>query len=195
MHRLFVPSWGPSDWRRLLANPGSQWVRRKSAYELAVAWEAARGTARGLPDRVAAILDTHDTTKCARLILGLPELQVSLPGGGHASQTDLWALLRADTRLVSMAVESKSGEPFDRPVSAWLSDAKEGSGKPARLEALRAILAVGSLELGHIRYQLLHRCASAILLAREYSACAAVLLIQAFGAERDQDSRADFAQK
>ena len=41
MHRLFIPSWGPSDWRRLLANPSTQWVRRKSAFELAVAWESA----------------------------------------------------------------------------------------------------------------------------------------------------------
>ena len=27
MRRLFVPSWGPSDWRRLLADPAKQWVR------------------------------------------------------------------------------------------------------------------------------------------------------------------------
>jgi hypothetical protein len=40
--------------------------------------------------------------------LGIPEHQVQFDGGGHASQTDLWALLRAPIGLVSMAVEAKN---------------------------------------------------------------------------------------
>src|SRR5580765_2178354 len=143
MHRLFVPSWGPSDWRRLLANPSTQWVRGKSALELAVAWEAARITTRGIPTEVIAVLDANDLTRGSRLVLGLPELQVELPGGGHQSQTDLWALLRTEHHLVSLAVEAKCGESFDRPVEEWLKDVKPNSGKPQRLEKLRELLSLG----------------------------------------------------
>jgi len=192
MHRLFVPSWGPSDWRRLLANPSTQWVRRKSAFELAVTWESARRTERGIPSRVAEFLDKHELTRGSRLVLGLPELQVDFPGGGHQSQTDLWALLRAPDQLVSLAVEAKSGEALDKPVAEWLKDVSPTSGKPARLAALREILCLTDSELAGIRYQLLHRSAAAVRMAEEYGASVAVLLVQAFGGVLDQASHTDF---
>lgn len=192
MHRLFVPTWGPSDWRRLLANPSTQWVKGKSALELAVAWEAARRDKRGLPADVAALLDTHHLTREASLLMGLPELQVELPGGGHQSQTDLWALLRTPSQLISLAVEAKSGEAFDRPVQEWLKDAGPTSGKPARLAALREDLGLADAELAGIRYQLLHRAAAAVRMADRFRASVAVLLIQAFGGDNDRESRSDF---
>src|SRR5205823_4916150 len=60
MRRLFVPTAGPSDWRRLLADPQKQWRPEKSAFEAAVSWEAARQSKRGLPPEVAAALDSQD---------------------------------------------------------------------------------------------------------------------------------------
>lgn len=194
MHRLFVPSWGPSDWRRLLASPGSQWVRGKSAFELAVSWEAARRTRRGIPEAVVEFLDRHELTRDSRLLLGLPELQVDLPGGGHASQTDLWALLGGGQHLISLAVEAKSGEPFDQPVDEWLKAASANSGKPARLAALREDLGLADCELAGIRYQLLHRGAAALRMAQEFGASTAVLLVQSFGGSRDRASLADFSR-
>ncbi len=110
MRRLFVPTFGPSDWRRLLADPEKQWRSAKSAYESAVAWEAARSDARGLPPDVAGLLDTHEAFRGATLLLGIPEHQVPLDGGGHASQTDFWALLDAPIGVTSVAVEAKAGE-------------------------------------------------------------------------------------
>lgn len=38
--RLLVPTVGLMDWQRLLCNPQKQWRKGRSAYELAVAWEA-----------------------------------------------------------------------------------------------------------------------------------------------------------
>lgn len=194
MHRLFVPSLGPSDWRRILANPSTQWVRGKSALELAVAWEAARKTERGLPPQVAVLLDSHELTCGSRLVLGLPELQIELPGGGHQSQTDLWALLRADQHLISLAVEAKSGEAFDKRVEEWLKDTRPNSGKPVRLGKLREMLCLADADVGQVRYQLLHRTAAALRMAEECGASVAVLLVQAFGGERDESSRSDFSQ-
>lgn len=194
MNRLFVPSWGPSDWRRLLANPSTQWVRGKSAFELAVAWEAARKTERGIPPAVAEFLDEHDLTRGSKLVIGLPELQVEFPGGGHQSQTDLWVLLKAGDRLISVAVEAKSGESLDKPVGEWLKDISPNSGKPARLAALRDILRLADTDVAQIRYQLLHRSAAAVRMAEDLNASTAVLLVQAFGGARDLPSRTDFSK-
>jgi hypothetical protein len=181
MRRLFVPTFGPSDWRRLLAKPATQWREKKSAYETAVAWEAARRTERGLPPAIAAVLDTSEHFRGASLLLALPEHQGALEGGGHKSQTDLWALISAPIGVVSVAVEAKASEPFDKKVSDWLVGAKAESGKPARLKQLRGILGIGEEEALSCRYQLLHRSVIAILEAKRFQLRTALLLIHAFG--------------
>lgn len=191
MNRLLVPTSGPGDWRRLLADPGRQWVKGRSALELAVSWESARRMPRGLPPRVAALLDTHPQMNGAELLVGIPEHQVQFDGGGHASQTDLWALLRAPIGLVSMSVEAKAGEGFDRTIAGWLADAKPTSGKPARLAQLKGILGIANDLPGTLRYQLLHRTASAVREAERFGAAAAVLLVQSFSS--DSDSVAAYA--
>ncbi len=199
MRRIFTPTYGPSDWRRLLADPTTQWRRRKSAYELAVSWESASRSGRGLPSDVQAILDGEPTTSGAELLLALPELQVELPGGGHASQTDLWALLRRPAgvaqpghALISVAIEAKAGESFDHIVSDWLKDAKPSSGKPTRLAHLCKTLGLDVQGVGQLRYQLFHRAVVALSMAERFGASAAVLLVQAFGGPADASSLKDF---
>jgi hypothetical protein len=181
MNRIFIPTLGPTDWRRLLADPQKQWRQKKSAWEAAVAWEAARRTTRGLPDAIATLLDSEPTFFGASLVLGLPEHQVALEGGGHASQADLWVLVSTDTGLVSMSIEAKAGESFDRLVSDWSKDASPNSGKPTRLSQLRAILELTEDDVQHCRYQLLHRSVSAILEAQRFKLSTALFLVQAFG--------------
>lgn len=185
MSRLVVPTMGPSDWRRLLANPATQWRQTKSAFEAAVAWEAARTSPRGLPPAVAAVLDAEPHFRDASLLLGIPEHQVELAGGGHASQTDFWALLGTKSGVVSVAVEAKAGETFDRPVAEWLADASEKSGKPKRLEQLCDILEIGRQDAEGLSYQLMHRPVAAILEAARFQVPRALFLVHAFG---DNDS-------
>ena len=188
VHRLFVPTHGASDWRRLLADPAKHWRRGKSAYELAVAWEAASRTARGIPISIAGVLDSVPILRGATLVVGLPELQLDLPGGGHASQTDLWALLDTGERLVSMAVEAKAGERLGDTVGDWLAGGKPGNRRPVRLAALCQRLAISDTGLEAVRYQLLHRVASALIMAERFRARLAVLLIVSFDKDRDQES-------
>jgi hypothetical protein len=55
MRQLFVPTAGPCDWQRLLADPQRHWRQGKTAYELAVAgFEAQRWgfRTRGTPRTV-----------------------------------------------------------------------------------------------------------------------------------------------
>lgn len=192
MSRILIPALGPTDWRRLLADPARQWRPGKSAFESAVAWEAAKRTARGLPPEVERLLDGSPAFGAARLLLGVPEHQVELDGGGHASQTDFWALIETASGVVSMAVEAKAGEPFDRPVNEWLEDASGRSGKPERLAQLCRILGLETVAVGGLRYQLMHRPVAAILEAKRFRLQRALFLVHAFGDNRD--SLSDYVQ-
>jgi Domain of unknown function (DUF6946) len=62
--------------------------------------------------------------------------------------------------LVSIAVEGKAGEPFGPPISEWLRD--DSVGKRVRLDALCKVLGLVSEADSLLRYQLLHRSASAM---------------------------------
>jgi hypothetical protein len=194
MALLLTSTCGPTEWRRLLGDPDKHWVRGRSAFECAVSWEAAKRNSRGLPEPVVTILDTCELTQNATLLLGLPEHRVEIAGGGHPSQNDVWALLRTPKATVSMAVEAKSGETFDKYVSEWIRDASSQSGKPKRLAALKQVLGIGEANLEGVRYQLLHRTASPLLEATRFHASAAVLLIQSFGGNRDDNSYRDYCR-
>jgi len=51
-------------------------------------------------------------------LLGIPEHQVSLPGGSTASQNDIYVLAKSSRdELISIAVEGKVSEPFGDLVS------------------------------------------------------------------------------
>ncbi len=192
MSRIFVPTTGAADWQKLLANPNLHWVPEHSAYELAVTWEVAQKksklSARGLPQEVADLLDQQPDTNGASLIFAVPEHQVALKGQGYASQTDLWALLRSSTGLISMAVEGKAGEPFDVTVKEWLDRAdnqRSADNRQVRLNGLGDTLGLSAGEmqepnLDPFCYQLLHRTASAILEAQRCGADHAIMLVQSF---------------
>ena len=86
--------------------------------------------------------------------------------GSHlgASQNDLFALMRVGDRTVACTVEGKVEEPFDMPMKSWLQNASDG-----KRERLTFICDLLGLELPlpeTIRYQLLHRVASAIIEAK-----------------------------
>lgn len=190
MSKLYTPTFGPSDWRRFLANPEGQWRNTKSAFELAVAWESSRKSVRGLPPEVAALFDGHSEFKGATLLLGIPEHQVTLAGGGHASQTDLWALVSAPLGIISVAVEAKAGEKFDKRVPEWLADASPRSGKPARLQQLCEVLGINEAQARECRYQLLHRPVAAIFEAKRFQLSTALFLVHSFTS--DPESLSDY---
>ena len=81
---------------------------------------------------------------------------------------------------MAIAVEGKAEEPFgDDTVSEW-----RGTQSPGREERLAYLLDVLGLaddeRLAPIRYQLLHRTASAIIEARRFGATHAVMLVHSF---------------
>jgi hypothetical protein len=180
MKRLFVPTAGLGTWKTLLADPELHWKRGASAMELAVSWETAAKTPRGLPREVGQVLDSHPASAGAELLFAFPEHRVALPGGSRASQTDLWAVVKTTSGLISVAVEAKAGEPFGPTIAEW---AREGStGKTTRLQALCECLGMSPDANSALRYQLFHRSASAVLEANRIGTRAAAVLVQNFRA-------------
>ncbi len=174
MSRIFVPSRGPEDWRRLLAEPERQWRRGHSATQLAHAWE----TARDLPSPVRAVLETAEAFRGLELLLALPEHQVPPPPGGHPSHADVWALARGPDGLVSIAGEGQVDEPFGVTVGELLRTGSEGQRERLR-HVCRALGLATPPEA--IRCQLLHGAAAALVEAERFGARHAVLLVQSFG--------------
>ncbi len=169
---ILLPSQSADDWQRFLADPGKQWQRGYSARTLAHSWHDASGFPREV--RAALIEQFPDI----EMLLGIPEHKVAMPGRGYASQTDLWVLASASGELISIAVEGKVSEPFGPSIDEWLDGAS--ANKRARLESILSMLGCGQAIPGSIRYQLLHRAASAVLEAKRFSARHAVLLVHSF---------------
>ena len=186
MKRIFIPTKTGSDWQRLLAKPVLQWKKGKSAMTAAASWE---GASDAFPAEIAAILKSSlvEDLDGLKLLAAIPEWEVPLEGGETSSHTDVLALARNDRGLCVIAVEAKVDEDF----GPLLKDkrAEDSSGQHDRLTYLHSVLGVSSLD-DNIRYQLLHRTASAILTAREFHAHVAVMLVQSFG--RRASLREDF---
>lgn len=177
MSQIFVPTTSVEDWKRLLAKPDLHWKVGYSAMTLARAWEAA--PPHRLPPEVDAILQTSDRQgwNALRLLAAIPEYQVPLPGGQRPSQTDLLALARSPDGLVVIAVEGKVDESLGPTVGE--KRAEESAGVKERLQFLLDML--GLVECPDAaRYQLLHRTASALIVAQEFAAETAVMLVQSF---------------
>jgi hypothetical protein len=173
----FVPSQGAQSWRGLLAAPERHWVPCYSAYALAHCWEAQPG----FPPEIAALLKTSPELASTQPLLIFPEWKVPLPGGQRPSQNDAWVLGKCDTGLVSMAVEGKVSESFDKTLDDWKRDASPG--KEKRLRCLLDALSPSKPISGSLRYQLFHRAASAVLEAERMGAGYAVMLVHSFSQE------------
>jgi len=145
---------------------------------LARSWESNEGTA--FPPEVAEVLKTGSAFRLEgiRFLLAIPEYKVPIPGGDRASQTDIMALAKTLNGLMVMAVEGKVDEHFGPMLSEKKAEQSEGFN--LRLDWLLKQLKLPATIPGEIRYQLIHRTASALLIANEYCARHAVMLVHSF---------------
>lgn len=173
MTKIYIPSPGPLAWKGFLANPEKHWRTGYSARTLAHCWE----NAGGLPPEIAALFDSD-----AELLIALPEHKVPLRGGGRASQNDLFALVRATGRMSAVTIEGKVEETFGPSVGSWLENAS--AGKKERLVYLCNLLGLDTQPHSAIRYQLMHRTASAIIEAHRFGAGEAAMIVHSFSAQR-----------
>lgn len=177
MKRIFISTQTGSDWQRLLAKPQLQWKKGRSAMTAAASWEYASSA---LPPEIATLLNSSldDDLSELKLLAAIPEWEVSLEGGDTTSHTDVLALAQNNRGLCVIAVEAKVDEDFGPLVKHKRNGASDGQRK--RLDYLQLVLGLKTLDDG-IRYQLLHRTASAILTAQDFHASVAVMMVQSFG--------------
>lgn len=189
---IVIESLGPGYWRSGLADPHLHWKRGRSAWEMAVAWESRRDTESGLPPEVEMVLSSHPRFQGARLLIGVVEHSVILDDKRRPSQNDLWGVLLTNAGLVSMSVEAKAGEEFDKRLGDWFQ--QDSKGKEQRLSFLCKKLAIEEKPSKSLRYQLFHRAASAVIEARRWHLPIALMLIQSFSESKTSwQDYADFA--
>ena len=166
----YLPSNGIKDWEKL--HKPKHWRKGYSAYETANSWEEANPE---LPPKIAALFGP------AELLVAMPEHKTRLPGRGKSSQTDVLAFVCIKDRLCAVAVEGKKDEHFDKLVGKWLKGAS--AGKKKRLEHITDQLGLSYPPPDHIRYQLLHRTAAAVIEAKRFNTDCAAMIVQSFSPE------------
>ncbi|MBN1189688.1 MAG: hypothetical protein JXA46_08045 [Dehalococcoidales bacterium] len=178
MSKIFISAKCPEDWKRLLAEPEKHWQTGYSARTLAYCWQEADGFPSSVKNtfKDSSIELFHDV----KLIVAFPEYWAALkPYMSQPSQSDIFALARAGNgQLISVTVEGKVDEPFDRAVADWqLTDM---GNKQTRLKFLSDELERTKADIEHIRYQLLRRIASTLLEAKRFNAPNALMLVHSF---------------
>jgi hypothetical protein len=173
---FFVRTSTPEDWKTQLAESNKQWKIGHSAMALAYCWMEAEG----FPSSVKRLFQksAYSVFKDIAFLVGFVEHKVPLPGGGHPSQSDIFVLAKSKKDLVAIAVEGKVSESFGETIRDWLKD--ESKGKKTRLKFLNKLLQLNQDNLQIIRYQLLHRTASAIIEAKRFNASTALMLVHSF---------------
>jgi hypothetical protein len=186
MNRLCVETHGIGNWRERLAQPDSQWRRRFSAFETAVSWEKASSQPTGLPESINQLFQGSVFGE-ATLLLAIAEHKVPLVGGAADSQCDVWALLSTASGRLSLAVEAKANEPFgegNQSLQDWLVAGDSERSHRNREDRWKHIAehlpAAAAQAYSLVPYQLLHRCAAAVIEARRFGLPNAAFVVQAF---------------
>ena len=164
-NKIFIPTKDANCWQNLLADKDKHWKKGYSAMETALSWEKGKGISK----EIKQMLDAHANFEVLELLLALPEYKVQLLDGNRPSQNDVLALFRTENALSILTVEGKSKEEFDSTIVEWKNrTSKKGIEK--RLGFVIEKIGVKDIEIDSLRYQLLHRLASAVLMAEKFHA-------------------------
>ena len=156
-----------------------QWKDGFSAKECAKAW--FRRSLAAVPEELTALFDTRDETRGLRAATVIPELATALDvyrGPRHADAV-LMGLVGGRRTLVS--IEAKAGEPFADEIGPYLLKVRK-SKVPARIDGLaQAVFGMPVVTINpaleHLRYQLLHALAGALIEARNRGAVQALFVV------------------
>ena len=176
VNRFFRPINNAEEWKQLLAKPDKHWKTGYSAKALAYCWQEAKD----FPPEVRRIFrrSNIEVFRDIEMLLAFPEYRVPLPGGPRASQSDIFILARGNGQLVCIMVEGKASEPFGQTIAEW--KVRPGEGKEPRLKYLCKRLGLNAIEVDSVRYQLMHRTASALIEAERFNAPNALMLVHSF---------------
>ncbi len=189
--RILIPTDGPESWKQLLSEPKKHWQPGFSAMSTALSWE----TSGGLPKEIVSLFTNAEDPALsdAALNIAIPEYKVGLAGGSRPTQNDVFALLTCSGGLITVIVEGKAREDFDEMLVNWKKRTSP-QGVKARLADIAEHIGLTVQIPDHIRYQLLHRTASAVIEARRFHALYAAIIVQSFVADDTENHYNDFRE-
>ena len=112
----------PDDGQRLLADPVKYWRTGYSAKELAYSWMEYPNE---FPRKIMSVFESSglEMFRTIEMLLAIPEYATPLTYGRRASRSDIFVLAKSAGNLVSITVEDKVSEPFDKIVFGWKAPA------------------------------------------------------------------------
>lgn len=120
--------------------------------------------------------------KSMQMLIAIPEYKVDLPGGKAPSQNDLFVLAKDNKDdLVAITVEGKVAEEFGPLLKDWCHNMSHI--KRQLIKNLQECLGLSNEFPLNIRYQLIHRTASALIMAERFNAKSAVMIVHSFSPE------------
>lgn len=149
------------------------WKPGRSAFEAAYSW----WTAQDVPVEIRKVLSQDPEFREITIEKAIFEKQTQLDNFRSPSQTDVLAVVRIPKGRAIVGVEAKVDESFGEFVKDW-ADGRES--KQRRLEGLIDRLKLDPAIVPSLRYQLLHRCAAALIEAKEYEASECAVIVQSF---------------
>ena len=157
----------------------------------AFSWEKANG----IPNEISSLFsDAEDLSlRDAELNIAIPEYKVRLGGSSRPSQNDVFAILSCTGGLIATMVEGKARENFDETLLKWKKRTSP-QGAKVRLADIAMHIGLTSQIPDHIRYQLLHRMASAVIEANRFHAPYAAMVVQSFVADDSENHYNDFCE-
>ena len=99
---------------------------------------------------------------------GCIEHSTAVPGRGKASQTDLLVVAKSPDGIATVAVVGKVDEGFDKTVWEWGTHTSRN--RSTRISGLCDWLNLSVSDVSKIKYQLIHRTASALIEADKIKA-------------------------
>ena len=113
-----MPADSPDDGQRLLADPVKHWRTGYPAKELAYAWMEYPNE---FPRKVMSVFESSgfEMFRTIEMLLAIPEYETPLPYGRRAYRSDIFVPAKSAGNLVSITVEGKVSEPFDKIVPRW----------------------------------------------------------------------------
>jgi hypothetical protein len=180
MSKIYVPVKTAEEWRSLLAEPEKHWETGCSAKSLAHCWQDKNDFPKSIEDVFSQYGRPFENCKS---LLIFPEHKVPLDGGIRPSQNDVWILAKSAEELISITVEGKVNESFDKTIGEWMKT-DGNTNKPERLDFLKETLGLDKID-DSIRYQLLYRTASALIEAERFNAKHALMLVHSFSQENN----------
>lgn len=160
------------------AAKGLHWRDFKSAKELAKAWIRVAGKPE-MPEELVGLLNSHPDTASMEINSAVAECRTELDSYGKGRMHDLLVIGSIGKEKAIVSIEAKADESFGVTIGGRRKNNSPNSNIEKRINGLANLL-LGNIEIEHLRYQLLHGIAAALIEARKQEGSMAIFAVHEF---------------